>query len=101
MPYFVPRFLDYWHPDPALFVESDLWPNLILSASARQIPMLLVNGRMSARSYRRWRYLPKTIKALLQRFALCLLRSANAAERFGALGAPHIRIRATPEFHIP
>ena len=101
MPYFVTRFLDYWHPDLALFVESDLWPNLILSASARQIPMLLVNGRMSERSYRRWRYLPKTIEALLQRFDLCLVRSANDAERFGALGAPHISITGNLKFDVP
>ena len=46
MPTFITRFLDYWHPGLALFVESDLWPNIMLGASARQIPMILVNGRM-------------------------------------------------------
>src|SRR5258708_29221183 len=101
MPYFVPRFLDYWHPDPALFVESDLWPNLILSASARQIPMLLVNGRMSERSYRRWRYLPKTIEALLRRFDPFLVRFPKHAERFRALGAPPISITRHLKFDVP
>src|SRR5215470_5029583 len=101
MPSFVTRFLDHWHPDLALFVESDLWPNLILGASARRIPMLLVNGRMSERSYRRWRYLPKTIAALLRQFDLCLVRSANDAERFGALGAPHVSITGNLKFDVP
>jgi len=101
MPSFVTRFLDYWRPGLALFVESDLWPNLILSASARQIPMILVNGRMSARSYDRWRYFPKTIETLLRRFDLCLVRSPNDAERFGALGAPRISITGNLKFDVP
>src|SRR5258708_24100116 len=101
MPYFVTRYLHLWHPYLALFVEPALCPNLILSASARQIPMLLANGRMSERPYRRWRYLPKTIEALLRRFDLCLVRSANDAERFGALGAPHISITGNLKFDVP
>jgi len=101
MPSFVARFLDHWHPGLALFVESDLWPNLILSASARRIPMILLNGRMSERSFRRWRHFPKTIETLLQRFDLCLVRSSNDAERFGALGAPHISIAGNLKFDVP
>src|SRR5260370_17558661 len=85
MPAFVTRFLDYWHPGLALFVESDLWPNLILSTSARRIPMILVNGRMSEHSYRRWRYLPKTIETLLPPFDLCLFPSPQHPAPFPPL----------------
>src|SRR5688500_5293520 len=46
-PRFVARFLDHWQPSFALFVESDLWPNLILAGAERRIPMIVVNGRMS------------------------------------------------------
>jgi len=101
MPSFITRFLDYWRPGLALFVESDLWPNIMLGASARQIPMILVNGRMSERSYGRWRYFPKTIETLLQQFDLCLVRSAKDAERFGALGAPRISIAGNLKFDVP
>jgi 3-deoxy-D-manno-octulosonic-acid transferase len=101
MPSFVTRFLDYWHPDVGLFVESDLWPNLILRTSARQIPMILVNGRMSEQSYSRWRYFPKTIETLLRRFDLCLVRSATDAERFRALGAQRISITGNLKFDVP
>ena len=54
----VARFLDHWQPDLALFVESDLWPNLIVASAARNIPLILVNGRLSERSFRRWRLAP-------------------------------------------
>ena len=101
MPAFVARFLDYWHPDLALFVESDLWPNTILAASERHIPMILVNGRLSERSYSRWRHFPKTIETLLRRFDLCLVRSPNDAERFDTLGAPRISVTGNLKFDVP
>src|SRR5436190_16822643 len=55
-PKFAGRFLEHWRPDLALFAESDLWPNLILESTSRGIPLILLNGRLSERSYQRWRY---------------------------------------------
>jgi 3-deoxy-D-manno-octulosonic-acid transferase len=101
VPAFIAQFLDYWHPELALFVESDLWPNTILAASERQIPMILVNGRLSERSYSRWRHFPKTIETLLRRFDLCLVRSPHDAARFRALGAPRISITGNLKFDVP
>ncbi len=101
MPPYVTRFLDHWRPDLALFVESDLWPNIILGASARAVPLALVNGRISARSYRRWRRFPRAIAALLGQFDLCLVRSRDDEVRFGALGAPRIRVTGNLKFDVP
>jgi 3-deoxy-D-manno-octulosonic-acid transferase len=88
VPQFVGRFLNHWKPDLALFVESDLWPNLIMASAKRKIPLILVNGRLSERSFRRWRLAQRTIGALLGRFDLCLAQSAEDAARFAGLGAP-------------
>jgi 3-deoxy-D-manno-octulosonic-acid transferase len=101
MPSFITRFLDHWRPDLALLAESDLWPNIILSASERKVPMILVNGRISVRSYRRWRRFPRTIEALLRRLDLCLVRSRDDEERFGALGAPWISVTGNLKFDVP
>src|SRR6202030_1653698 len=89
-PRFVARFLDHWRPDLALFVESDLWPNLILAGTDRTVPMILVNGRLSKRSFSRWRLFPGTIAALLKRFDLCLTQSSADAQRYASLGAPRV-----------
>jgi 3-deoxy-D-manno-octulosonic-acid transferase len=88
LPRFVNRFLDHWKPDLALFVESDLWPNMILATAARRIPLILVNGRVSERSFRRWRFAPRMIGSLLSRFDLCLAQSSEDAARYAGLGAP-------------
>jgi 3-deoxy-D-manno-octulosonic-acid transferase len=100
-PSFIARFLDHWQPNLALFVESDLWPNMVISSSRRGIPMILVNGRLSERSFNRWRYLPGTIDALLKRFDLCLVRSIEDAERFGTLGAMRITMTGNLKLDAP
>jgi len=89
-PRFVTRFLNHWRPDLALFVESDLWPNLITGISDRGIPLMLVNGRLSERSFNTWRRVPSTISTLLNRFDLCLAQSPSHAERYRDLGAPRV-----------
>src|SRR6266436_8282306 len=89
-PRYVARFLDHWQPSLALFIESDLWPNLILSSAARRLPMILINGRMSHRSFPRWRRVAGTISALLGRFELCLAQSQLDGERFAALGSRNV-----------
>jgi 3-deoxy-D-manno-octulosonic-acid transferase len=86
-PRFVARFLDHWKPSLVLFIESDLWPNLIISAAKRRLPMVLINARMSQRSFPRWQKFSATIGALLGRFETCLAQSETDAERFSALGA--------------
>jgi len=84
-PRFVKRFIDHWRPDLALFVESDLWPNLIVTSAERGIPLILINGRVSERSFNRWRRVPATIAALLRCFDLCLAQSADHAARYREL----------------
>src|SRR5882762_9992424 len=90
-PRYVGRFLDHWKPSLALFIESDLWPNLILSTAAR-LPMVLINGRMSPRSFPRWRRASNTISALLETFEVCLAQSEADADRFAALGARNVEV---------
>lgn len=100
-PRFVAQFLNSWHPDLALFTESDIWPNLIMAASKRRIPMIIVNGRVSERSFRRWRSFHGTAKALLGRFELCLAQSALDAGRFTQLGAPQVEVTGNLKLDVP
>ena len=100
-PRFVERFFDHWQPDLAIFVESDLWPNLIVASAERGIPLILVNGRLSERSFNRWRRVPGTIAALLGCFDLCLAQSDAHAGRYRDLGAPHIVTTGNLKLDVP
>ena len=86
LPGWIARFLDHWRPDMALWVESELWPNLILATHARGIPMALVNARLSASSYARWQKWRGLIRPVLRAFSLCLAQDEEQARRFRQLG---------------
>jgi len=91
LPAYVARFLDHWRPDIGVLAESELWPNLILAAGERGVPLVIVNGRMSERSYRRWSLLPRFIGSMLSRFDLALAQTEGDAERLRSLGAPRVQ----------
>ncbi|MBV1706359.1 MAG: 3-deoxy-D-manno-octulosonic acid transferase [Hyphomicrobiales bacterium] len=89
-PLFVRRFLDHWAPDLALVAESEFWPNMFHALARRNIPLIVVNARMSPRSARRWARLPGTIAALLHDVRLCLAQSDADASHLSALGMPAV-----------
>ncbi|MEA2984652.1 MAG: 3-deoxy-D-manno-octulosonic-acid transferase [Alphaproteobacteria bacterium] len=101
VPTFVGRFFDHWQPDLALFVESDLWPNLVVASAERKIPLVLLNGRVSQRSFARWSRIPQTISAVLRRFDLCLAQSPADAERYGRLGAQRVVMTGNLKLDVP
>jgi 3-deoxy-D-manno-octulosonic-acid transferase len=74
---------------------------MIIETSARHVPMILVNGRLSENSYRRWRHLPATIGNLLGRFDLCLAGTPGDAERLSELGAPRIVTTGNLKLDVP
>ncbi len=88
----VRRFLDYWGPDLAIVAESEIWPLTIHELSARRIPQILVNARLSDRSYQRWKNKPRLAEALFENFAQVVAQSDVDAERFRLLGAPAVTL---------
>jgi 3-deoxy-D-manno-octulosonic-acid transferase len=88
---FVRRFLDHWRPDLALWAESEFWPNMITEIAARNIKMVLINGRVSQRSFASWRKFDGLIKALLSCFDLCLGQSNDDVLRLRKMGAKSVK----------
>lgn len=90
-PQAVAGFLDHWRPDAGIFVESELWPNLILAARARGVALALVNARLSAASARGWRRWPGAARALAGAFEVVLAQDEGSAQRLRELGAQDAR----------
>jgi len=86
----IQRFLTYWRPSLAIWIESELWPNLALETFAQKIPLILLNARLSDRSYQRWQWLKGFIKPLLNCFSVCVSPSSEQASRLKLLGAPNV-----------
>jgi 3-deoxy-D-manno-octulosonic-acid transferase len=91
----VERFLDHWRPDLAVWTESELWPATLVATHRRGRPMVLINARISTRSYQRWRWMGGMARALLRRFDRILAQDDLAAEHFGRLGAAPARLEVT------
>jgi len=88
----VKRFINHWKPDLAVFTESEIWPMTVLELAALRIPQVLVNARMSDRSFDRWRSASKLAEALFGNFAHVAAQSQIDADRFKTLGARPVSI---------
>ncbi len=88
----VARFLDHWHPDLAIIAESEIWPVTILELGARRVPQLLVNGRLSDRSFGHWKKRAYLAEALFENLAHVVAQSEDDAERFRSLGARPVTV---------
>jgi 3-deoxy-D-manno-octulosonic-acid transferase len=88
---FVRRFLDHWRPDLVLWVESEFWPNMITEVEGRNINMVLINGRVSQKSFAGWQKFNSLIRSLLSSFDLCLGQSDIDVTRLRQMGAKSIK----------
>jgi len=89
VPRYAKRFLNYFKPDAVLWFESELWPSLLSETHKRHIPLILVNGRISDKSFKIWKKFQFVSKEILQCFTLCLGQSEQDKNRLKVLGAPH------------
>lgn len=88
----VARFLDHWKPDLAVIAESEIWPMTILELGHRRIPQVLVNGRLSDRSFRNWHKRPHLAAALFEGLSHVAAQSEVDAERFRTLGVHSVSV---------
>jgi 3-deoxy-D-manno-octulosonic-acid transferase len=82
-------------PNALVVVETELWPNLLLSAARHWIPIFIINGRLSERSYRRWRWFGPLIRHLLCKVNAVCARTQEDADRFEKLGMSGERLHVT------
>ncbi len=97
----VQRFLEHWRPDVALWVESELWPNLIIETHKTGCVMLQVNARISETSFNTWKRYPHIARNMLSCFALTLAQSTRDQERFATLGANDARFIGNIKYDAP
>jgi len=79
IPAYAERFLEHWQPDLCLWLESEIWPNTLRAAKNRNIPMLLLNARLSEKSRIGWAKRPKTAKTLFSAFDEILTADEDTA----------------------
>ncbi|MGH7251556.1 MAG: 3-deoxy-D-manno-octulosonic acid transferase [Nitrospiraceae bacterium] len=94
-PWVVSRVVERLSPTLFLFVETELWPNLLRALSRRGVPSILVNGRLSSQSFKGYKLVRPFIRRVLETVTFCLMQSERDAERVVALGADPTRVLRT------
>ena len=84
------RFVKYWNADAILWFESDFWPNMLRAIFKNKKPLILLNGRISDKSFQRWQKFPHIIKSIQSLFTLSFGQTAEDARRLKVLGAQDI-----------
>ena len=91
IPIFTDRFLKHWKPNLAVFVDSEIWPNLILQINKKNIPLVLMNARITKKTFNRWNFLTKFSKNIFGKFDLCIASNKQSEEFLKILGVKSIK----------
>ena len=91
IPKFVKKFLKHWSPNLSIFIDSEIWPNLIFHIKERNIPLLLVNARITKKTFSRWKFLKNFAKKIFEKFDLCLVSNKETENYLQILGAKNIK----------
>ena len=91
-PYLAKRFIENWKPSFIGFVDSEIWPNFIFEIKDRKIPLILINARITKKTYLRWVLLKKFSEKIFLSFDLCLASSKSSFEYLNKLGAKNIKL---------
>jgi 3-deoxy-D-manno-octulosonic-acid transferase len=94
------RFLDHWQPEFGLIMETELWPNVIAACKARHVPLMLVNGRLSEKSARRYTRFATLTREALHNLAGVAAQADSDAQRLQTLGASNVAILGNLKFDI-
>jgi len=97
----IKKFLQFWQPDLAIRMESELWPNTLVELNERKIPTAIVNGRISKNSLKRWKAFPSIAKYIMRTINLVLSQSEIHAHNFKTLGALNIKITGNLKLSMP
>ena len=92
------KFINYWKPSKVLFVDSEIWPNTINKLSEKKIPIILLNGRITKKTFDRWLFFPNFAQSLFDKFKLCLTSSLESKKYLKKLGAKRIKFVGNLKF---
>ena len=92
------KFLRYWKPSAAIFIESEIWPNMLMNIKKKKISLTLLNARITKKSYNKWKIIPCTAKKLFQSFDICFSQNQETRKYLKNLGAKKINLLGNLKF---
>ena len=96
--FLIKNFLESWKPEKIFLIDSEIWPNLIINAKQKKIPIALLNARLTKKSFNRWFKFPKTAKKIFEIFDLCICSNNETKNFLEKLNARNIKYEGNIKF---
>ena len=92
------KFLNYWKPSVAFFIDSEIWPNTFINLEKNKIPIVILNGRITKKTFKRWNCFPKFAKFIFKKVNFCLSSSIISEKYFKKLGVKNLKFLGNLKF---
>ena len=96
--YHTKKFLNYWNPSLVIFIDSEIWPNMIMGIKKKFIPLMLLNARITKKTFKKWKLFNKRAKSLFEKFDICISSNSKSREYLKTLGAKKIKFIGNLKF---
>ncbi len=96
--FLVKKFINHLNPELVIFVDSEIWPNYLLEISKRKIPLVLLNGRITMKTFKRWKSVSRLSLKLFNLYDLCLSSSEESEKNLKSLGAKNVKFLGNLKF---
>ena len=96
--YFSKKFLNYWRPNTIFFIESEIWPNFLINIKKRNIPLILLNARITKKTFRKWKKISKFSKTIFECFDQALVQNNETKKYLYKLGIKKIKLLGNLKF---
>ena len=92
------KFIDYWKPSMVFFIDSEIWPNMFLNLNKKRILINLLNGRITYKTFTKWKFFSSFSKNLFEKFTICLSSSNESQKYLKKLGAKNVKFFGNLKF---
>ena len=89
--FFSKKFINYWQPNTVFFIDSEIWPNMITNVKNNKIPLILLNARITKKTFIKWKRIHKFAKTIFNKFDLCLTSNSESKKYLNFLGAKKVK----------
>jgi len=97
--YIVKRFINYWQPELAIFIDSEIWPNMFNNLRIKNIPIIIMNARITQRSFNRWQIFPNFAKKVFGKISLALPQNLETLKYLKLFKVKDIRIAGNLKYY--
>ncbi len=96
--FFTKKFINYWKPSAAIFLESEIWPNMLLNIKKKSIPLMLLNARITKKTFKKWSLISFFSKDIFDSFDFCYPQNNETKKYLKSLGVKNIKILGNLKF---